>query len=110
MQVLLNQFQLRPGTNIEELSRAWKNFANYLIEHELASRVSTVFDRLTASDFDSDEGSLHTHCSMIFFKDAKQAALAWEAIEHDLEPLAFLHREVMRLVKKPSFTFWNNEE
>lgn len=110
MQILLNQFQISTGADVEDISRAWSRFSEYLIDHELASHVSALNDRISTSDFDSDEDNVHTHCAMIYFENAEQASRAWQTIEKKIEPLASLHREVMRLVESPSFTFWGNEE
>ncbi|MEM8490292.1 MAG: hypothetical protein AAF756_05650 [Pseudomonadota bacterium] len=108
MQTLLNHFQLSANMKIEQLEKAWAEFGNHLLTQHLASQVSELHRRIESSDFDTDEQRPHTHLAMIHFKDAAQAARAWKAIEENTEPLAGLHREVMRLVKAPEFTFWDS--
>jgi hypothetical protein len=108
MPQLLNQFDLKPSTDLDQFQAAWDAFVAHLLEQDLAASASPLMHRIHGSGFDTDKERTHTIMSTIRFRDDVQADVAWAAIETGKEPLGHLHRRVFAQVHNPIFTFWSS--
>ena len=104
---LLNQFDLKPGTDMHSFERAWGAFVDQLLQTDLATSGAPLCQRVPASGYDTDEERGHALMALIEFRDQAQADAAWDAVEKGIEPLGKLHRKVISMVHDPVFTFWS---
>ncbi len=108
MPQLLNQFDLKPNIARERFDKAWAPFIAHLIETDLAIGAGPVMTRHPDSGFDTDDERGQSLLALIQFRDHTQADAAWAAIEHNIQPLAKLHRTVFAMVNHAVFTFWDD--
>lgn len=103
---LLNEFDLKPGRELEAFRTAWDAFVEHLVETDLATSGTPLCSRVPSSGYDTDEERDHRFMAVITFRDQAQADAAWDAIEARDEPLGAYHRKVISMVHDPIFTFW----
>lgn len=105
---LLNHFDLKPQVDRARFDAAWAPFIAHLIEADLALGAGPLMIRHPESGFDTDTERGQRLLALIHFRDHAQADAAWAAIEHDVQPLARLHRTVFAMVHDAVFTFWDD--
>lgn len=108
MPQLINQFHLKPRVTLPEFQAAWDRFGKQLLQSDLAMTVTPIFRRAPDSGYDTDTERSHDLMSVIVFRDQAQSDAAWAAIELEISPVFPLHQSVIRLVRAPVFTFWQD--